>query len=169
MKSHHYLAIIVRLFSIALFVYGIRQMGFLIEVVLTGMASEIRYSILFAASTAAIPLLISILLWVCPVTISKSIIPPEANLEIQPVNVQNLLTILIIAIGLYVFYFALTDSIYWAIVYKATQLGTYNGAEIGLAEENKANMIVTVIQLCVSLAFIAKAKSFAFQLLRFAR
>ena len=44
MKSSHYLAIAVRLFAIMLFIYGLRQLLPLIELVITGNISGMRYS-----------------------------------------------------------------------------------------------------------------------------
>ena len=169
MKPHHYLAIIVKIFAIVLFAYGIRQAGFFIEILLTGMASDVRYSIYFAATTAFVPITTSLLLWFFPITISKSIITPEIDGQLQPINPQGLLAVIISAIGLYTLFYAIVDATYWSIIYQATKAGTSSGVPIGLSDEGAANMIVTAIELVMAVMLILKSKTLAFYILRLSK
>ena len=169
MKSHHYLAIIIRLFSIVLLAYSLRQWVFAIEILINGEASGIRFPAMFAVATALIPMLFAILLWKFPLTISKTIVSDEYNQEIKPLNAQSFLAVLIISLGVYFLFYAVIDSIYWLTIYKATQVGTSSGASIGLSEDNTANMVATAVELILAFVLIAKAKTISFHLVRFSQ
>ena len=169
MKSQHYLAIIVRLFAIALFVHGLRQCVFVADVFYDGIASGIRFPKVFTIATALVPMLFSVLLWFFPLTISKSIVSDEYNHEVKPLNPHSFLTVLIISLGLYFLFYAIVDSIYWVIVYKASQIGDISGVPIGLGNENKANMYSTGLEFILAFGFIAKAKTIGSNLLRFSQ
>jgi len=169
MKSSHYLAIAVRLFSIVLFIFALRQSTSLIEVFLNDSINGMPVSTLFIAGTVLIPLIVSLLLWFFPLSVSKSILKQEMDQPIEPVNSTTILSVFVIAIGLYVFYYAFIDFVYWAVLWNMESHSQYSMAPLSLTEENKANMVATAVELVISVVLILKAKTLASNMLRFAK
>lgn len=169
MKSSHYLAIAVRLFAIVLFIFSLRQSTSLVEVFLSDSINGMPVSTLFIAGTVLIPLIVSLLLWFFPLSVSKSILKPEIDLPIEPINSTIILTVFVLAIGLYVFYYAFVDLVYWAVLWNMESHSQYSMAPLSLTEDNKANMVATALELVISIGLILKAKTLASNMLRFAK
>lgn len=166
MKPRHYLAIAVRLFAVFLFLYSIQQSRTLLELIINGYANEVALPIWFGIAVSLLPLLASLLLWFFPLTVSQFILTDEINQPIEPINIQSLLAVFIIAIGLYYFYYAISDTIYWVTLWKMSSLGTHDGIPISLPSESTVNIITTAFELAISLVFIFRAKTLAYHLLR---
>lgn len=169
MKSSHYLAIAVRLFSIVLFIYALRQSTMLIEVFTNGSINDIPVSIMFMLVTSIFPLVIAILLWYFPLSVSRSILKPDIDQPIEAMNAQSILTVLVLAIGLYVLYFAASDSIYWATLWHMSSQSNYSEAPLYLGGDNKANMVTTAVELAASIAIILKARTLSSRMLQVAK
>ena len=116
MKPQHYLAIILRIFAIALFIYSLRQFSFVYEFFVNGNINGLKFSALFILATAIITMFIAFILWLFPLTLSKKIIGKEYNLELEALNAPSMLAILILAIGFYFLFYAIIDTIYWLII-----------------------------------------------------
>ncbi len=168
MKSSHYLAIAVRLFSIVLFIYALRQSTMLIEVIIKDSINGMPVSLLFISATVFSPLAISLLLWYFPLTVSNKILKPEIDKVIEPLSAISILTVMVLAIGLYVFYHAFIDSVYWATLWHMSSQGPNADASLYLMEDNKANIVATIVEIIVSIGLIFKAKSLSYRLLRLA-
>ncbi|CAH0991964.1 hypothetical protein SIN8267_02079 [Sinobacterium norvegicum] len=169
MKSSHYLAIAVKLFAIVLFIFSLRQSTSLVEVFLSDSINGMPVSTLFIAGTVLIPLIVSLLLWFFPLSVSKSILKPEIDLPIEPINSTTILTVFVLAIGLYVFYYAFVDLVYWAVLWNMESHSQYSMAPLSLTEDNKANMVATALELVISIGLILKAKTLASNMLKFAK
>lgn len=158
MKPHHYLALIVRLFAICLFIYGIKSIPIFFNLILLDSFSIVRKE--FTLVIAII--IISYLLWKFPITISKLIITPEIDQEIKPMGTQKLLSVLIITLGLFTLYYGVVDTAFW-ILYHKFMSDIPSNDETG----NTIAMITTGVELVVSFILIAKAKTIAYYLLKF--
>ena len=169
MKSLHYVAIMIRLFAIALLIYSLRRWIFVVEVLIDGQIYGIRFSEIYSIATALIPTLFVILLWTFPLTIANVIVNEECNKEIKPINAHSFLTVLIIFLGLYFIFYDIIDSIYLFTLYQATKPGTISDATISLTDDNVANMVATAVEFILAFILIAKSKTIAFHLLRFSR
>ena len=167
MRPTHYLAIAVRLFSILLFLYSIRQSSFLIEVLGEGV-NGLNVSVAFAVTSAVIPLLVAIYIWYFPMTVAKAILKPEIDQPIEPMNAQSILTVLILAISLYFIYVSIVDAVYWATLWQMAERSHSAEAPLYLNVENKANMVATAIELFTSAMIALKARSLAYRMLRIA-
>ena len=110
MKPTHYLAVLVRIFSILLILFALRQS------------------------------------W----------------------NAQSLLTVLLLAIAIYYLYFAIIDAVYWATLWQMSERSHGGNAPLNLSQENKANMLSTIIELLVSATLILKAQTISRKMLRLA-
>tara|TARA_B110000211_G_C14053421_1_gene542216 strand:+ start:1701 stop:1979 length:279 start_codon:yes stop_codon:yes gene_type:complete len=89
MKSSHYLAIAVRLFAIMLFIYGIGQLLPIFELIATGTINEMIVSPFFAIAASIIPILLSVVLWVLPLSVSSAILKPEMDRDVIPLSQGN--------------------------------------------------------------------------------
>jgi len=103
MNSTYYFGIIVRLFSIALFIYGVGKLEFLVN--FTYDERVLGPSLLYSISSSILPVLISIILWFFPLTVAGKILPTTDNSP-NSINPHSFLTVLILAIGTYTFYYA---------------------------------------------------------------
>ena len=168
MKSSHYLAIAVRLFAIVIFLYALRQSTMLIELLMNGSINGMDVSIIFISITTLCPLIGAVLLWYFPFSITNSILRPEMDQAIEPMNAQSILTVFVLAIGLYAFYNAVIDSVYWLTLWHMSERSSYSGTPFDIGGESKANMVATAIELGASIAILLKARSLSCRMLRLA-
>lgn len=83
-------------------------------------------------------------------------------------KVKEILTIVILAITLYSLYETVLDTVYWATWW---QMSAHSGgatALLTLDSETKANMVVTMLELIVSVVVLLNAKSLASKILKLA-
>ncbi len=170
MSVTHYCAIAVRLFSIGLLIFCANRVGLLLEEYVSGAGGGIPASFSLLSGLTVIPLLIAVLMWFFPLTVAKWIIKPELDKPLEAINAQSLLTVLLLAIGLYAFYNALTDSIYWGMFWHmSTQEDYYSEASVVFGEENSAAMIATAFEFAISLTILLKARMLAYRMLQLTR
>ena len=154
MQIHQYLAIGLRIFAVALFIYGIQFTGSVIELFRFGTVSGIEASALFIILNPIVPWVIAALLWLFPVTIAKSFLSPSLDSKVEPISNPTILAVFIAAIGLYVFAFGVIDMSYWVtILYLMAQ----SNSEI--PNDTKANITATVLQLIFSSLLIARCRT----------
>lgn len=167
MKPTHYLAILVRIFSILLILLALRQSSFLVGLV-TGELNGLTVSVVFAISSVVIPILVAVFLWYFPMMVARKIVKSEMDQPIEAMNAQSLLTVLILAIATYYLYFAIIDAVYWAALWQMSERSYGGQAPLNLSQENKANMLATIIELLVSAILILKARTISSKMLRLA-
>ena len=97
-----------------------------------------------------------------PITISKKIIKPELDFEIEPINYQSFLTVFILAIGLFLTFYVISDIVYWLTYSNMVSSGE-------LDPDAKAAIVTTAIEAIVAFALLCKAKTIAYHLLGFTR
>lgn len=166
MKSSHYLAIAVRLFAIAIFIYGLRQSTMLVEVLIRGSINDMNVSVIFMLAATLFPLVGAIFLWYFPFSVTSSILKPEIDQPVEPMDAQSVLTVLILAIGLVALYNAFVDSMFWLTLWHMSEQSMDSSVQLSLNSENKSNMVTTAIELGVSIAILLKAKSLSCRMLR---
>ena len=76
MNQIYYFGVIVRLFAIALFVFGVGKIELLINFSFYA-GSTPNPSALFSALITVLPILISIIIWFFPMTVANKILPPK--------------------------------------------------------------------------------------------
>lgn len=165
MRPQHYLALGVRIFSIALFLYGLRQSASFVELITEGR-DGLRVSVVFAISIVVVPILASIYLWTFPLLVAKFILKTEIDQPIQPIDARSMLTVLILAIALYFLYNAIIDSFYWATIWQMAQSNHVSDPSFYLESKQKANMVATGLELVASMSLLVKARSLAGHILR---
>ncbi|QSP94308.1 hypothetical protein LPB19_14145 [Marinobacter salinisoli] len=168
MKPTHYFAILVRLFAIVLAIYAVRQSAFLIEMLRDGDVQGYELSFTFTLVSTLCPLIASALLWFFPMTVSRIVIRPELDQAFEPIGVKDLLTVLVLAIGVYVFYLTVSDAVYWITLWQMSQ-DSYSDAALYLGNDSKAAMLTTVIELFISLGLLLRARTISDLILKLTR
>ncbi|MBW7472444.1 hypothetical protein QQF73_15270 [Marinobacter sp. M216] len=158
MKPTHYFAILIRLFAIALVIYTVRQSSVLVEVLTSGGIQDYGVPAGFAWVSVLCPLVVALLLWFFPMTVSASIIRPELDQPIEPMSAPSILTVLVLAIGLYVLYFAISDTVYWLTLWQMSG-DKYSESTLYLGGESKAAMVTTVVELLLAVLLVARART----------
>lgn len=163
MKSSHYLAIAVRLFALMLFIYGLRQMFPVLELILLGTVNGMEVSPFFVIVASIIPISFSIVLWLFPLSVSASILKPEMDLDVLPLSQRDCLVVLLIGLGLYTLYLSISDSIFWLYLLHMSSL---NNPSLDMRVEDKANLVISLLEVTVSVCLILKAKAIATVMLK---
>ncbi len=166
MNSTYYFGIIVRLFSIALFIYGVGKLEFVVN--FTYDERRIGPSLLYSISSSILPVLISIILWFFPLTVAGKILPTTSNSPTS-INPHSFLTVLILAIGTYTFYYAVVDSLFWITYVHVFVTDEFGRIQDVLSNENKSNIVVTVMELILALVLLARAKAISNFMINFTR
>lgn len=170
MKVHQYLAVGFRLLSIIVFIYSLRQVATFLSVVFTDTYSGMPASATFFLIMAVIPLGVAITLWIFPTTIAKKVVPPESEDSVVPEKTFSIMVALVITVGLYAFFYAAIDAIYW-LTYSyllSSSPDAYDWTSTAM-DSDKANMLATALEFAASLAIILRAKYIANFLYRVAR
>ncbi len=162
MKAHYYLAIGVRLFAIGLVVNTLHNSGLLIELLITGYINGISTPLFPIFASTVAPILIAIVLWFFPVIISKSIIKPESNKEIENTEKGIAFYTLISILGLYFTFYASVDLIYYFKLWHITQstVGDF-GIQDVFNPEIQSNIWATVFEFAAGVFCILKSKTIA--------
>ena len=157
MKGSQYLALFVRLFSIALVVYVARELIMVWNTIREGEISGIPISPIFMSFTLIVPLCIALLLWMFPTYISRRIFRNEMDGVVSPLAPIDLLGVIIAGVGVFYLYYSFMDAAYW-IVFAHMAANSY---EFDLDPQSKIDIGVTILEFVVALALILKAKSIA--------
>ena len=153
-----------------LFIYSLRQLATFFAVVFTDTYEGLSVNLLFFLAMAAIPLCVSVLLWVFPTIIAKKVVPPETDVLLVPEKTFSILVALILTVGLYTFFYAAVDAIYWLTYSHLLSSNTEPQDLISsTVQSDKANMLATSFELITSLFIILRAKYIANFLYRVAR
>jgi len=156
MKSSDYLAIAVRLFAIMLFIYGLDQLLPIFELIASGTINGMNVSPFFAIAASIIPILFSLVLWVFPLSVSNSILKPEMDREVVPLSQGSWLVIILIGIGLNTLYYAIVDSMFW---FYFLHMSSQSDAPLIMRGEDKANLVISVLEVIASLFLVLKSKT----------
>lgn len=169
MKSSHYLAIAVRLFAVVLFVYGLRQLSPFFELITRGTVSGVTVSAFFVLAVSIIPMLLSVILWFFPLSISNSILKPEMNREVAPLSQGDWLIVILIGVGLYTLYYGIVDLIYWLYFLHMSVKNYLVEPSLAMSGEDKANLAISFLEVAASLFLILKSKTISTRLLKIAK
>jgi len=169
MKSSHYLAIAVRLFAIALFIYGLRQLLPIIELVISGSINGMVVSPFFAVVVALIPIVFSIVLWTFPLSLSRSILKTDMDREVAPLSQDNWLVVILIGIGLYTLYYGLVDSIYWIYILHISSENAMSDVPLLMGAGDRANLVISIMEVVTSMIIILRSKTISNLILKISK
>ena len=157
----------IRLFAIALLIYGVGRMEYIVNLA-TYSNSNLGPSTFFAITSSILPILISIILWFFPITVAGKILPFTEDKEIVT-NSHTILTTLVLAIGVYTFYNAIVDSMFWVTYANVFVRDEFGNISKVLSNQDKANIIVTILEFILALVLLARAKTISSLLMKFTR
>lgn len=100
--------------------------------------------------------------------VAASIIRPELDKAFEPMGAANFLTVLVLAIGLYVSYFAISDAIYWLTLWQMSTGSDYLKSS-PFGAESKAAMFTTCIELVLASLFVFRARYVSALMLKLSR
>ena len=147
------IAIIVRLFAVALFLFSVERAALLFVAEPSDMYSYLYYFAVFSG------LFGSILLWVFPALVAKKLVPVSpTNISHSQQSLNNWYQLAFVSIGMYLLLNAISDLFYWStyLLYIKEQAINYVFTED--TAENKAAMIVSVFELVLAVIFIFGSK-----------
>jgi len=163
----HYFGIIVRLFAIALFIFGVGRLEYVFNFS-SYTETYIGPSIVFSLLSSVLPILISLVIWFFPLTVAKKVLPPTIE-KIEPISSLSALTVFVIAIGTFSLYNAISDSVYWITIVHVFVRDEFGNISKLLSNDEKAAILSTVIEFVVAIILIARAKSISRLLMKFAK
>ncbi|MBD3652880.1 hypothetical protein [Kangiella sp.] len=164
MKPIHYLGLVVRLFAICLFIYGVIGAIEFFALKLGGMASSMPSFI--SMVIMLIPIIVSVYLWFFPLTVAQKLLGKDER-EFEPVNPKSLLTILVASIGLFFLYKALMSFIFWLGFY--VMPSNESSSLVMVFAADKVGVLTTFVELVVALLLVIKCRSIAGLIARIAR
>ncbi|WP_049630494.1 hypothetical protein [Cellvibrio sp. pealriver] len=169
MKSTHYLAIAVRLFSVILFLYGVKNSSFIFSLIFD-LGNQIPISTWsFAIASTVLPVVAASFLWMFPMLIANALIKPEMDQLVEPISVKSALAVLVSVIGLFFLFNGIIDSVYWMTLWKLAN--SHDSGVVGnfhFGSENISSMVATGVELLLSAFLILKSRACAYHMLRFA-
>ncbi len=154
MDKKVFLAVGVRLFAIALAIYSLKSMPGMY--IYFDNENHQSAALMFAGLFVFL-MLLAIILWKFPLTVASNIIPKAGNIE-ETANwsEKQVLVVGLILIGVYFFYYAISDAIYWLYIWNYSQ--SFTGMEIELNTDQKAKIFTTVVEFIFSLSLIFGSK-----------
>lgn len=155
MKFHHYFAVGLKIFSVVLFVYGLKYFPNVIEAFKYGTLAGVTVSEKFFLINLIVIWLTAIILWTFPVVLAKMFLRSQLDLPVEPIGTPMVMAVFIAAIGLYFFVNGIIDLSYWAIYWHMFN----NTLSVEPNIDSKANTIATILQLLVSLLLILKCRT----------
>ncbi len=157
MKLHHYFAIGIKLFAIALYIYGLRYIGPIIEIFRTGSLNSLYVNDYFFSINLVVTWAIALVLWMHPVALAKMFLSKELDLEVEPMATPMIMATLVAGIGLFVFCHGAIDIMYWAVNW---YLVSNNDAYVS-NPDMMGNTVATIFQLLFSSLMIIKCRTIA--------
>ncbi len=170
MNPHHYLAILIRLFAIGLFIFSISQSSYFFYSIVFGVGQGFEISALQIFMSFFLPFVISVVLWFFPVIVAKSILKPEIDQAIKPINKDGISFLIIATLGLYVTFYALVDTVYYFSLWQISELSDgYGTIRNFFPPDVKANIWATLIELVLGVLLILKSKTIVKKVLEIAK
>jgi hypothetical protein len=165
MKLEHIIALIVRLFSIVLVVYALRN-GITFVPFLYGQGDLLQANI-FAGLMVSI-LIIAIVLWKFPLTVARNLVAfrEPGNIEIESVSENQIQVVAFSVLGLYFLFYVVSDIVYWFYLWLVSQRDPEIPMEFSI--DQKGQMVSTAIEFVFVLFLLLGSKRIA-ELLRKSR
>ncbi len=161
MNKEEIVAIAVRLFAVALGVNVLNSMPGMFMYFNDEVFREAAY--LFSGSLTLI-VLISILLWMFPLTVAKKIIPKSGtDAKIENWSYEGILACGFIVMGVCFLYFVISDSVYWFSVWKFSV--SFEGVQRELTPDQIAGIYATVAEFVISVFLILGSRGISNMLL----
>ncbi|MFC6438853.1 hypothetical protein [Bowmanella sp. JS7-9] len=169
MRSTHYLAIMVRLFSVALFLKAFERFALYLGVIWNEDTLGSPLFNFVDVLTIIILTIVAILLWSFPLSTAKSILTPELEQPVKPLLPITFLSVAIVGIALLTLYFAIADAVYWVTIWNLSKQEVMKLEPFYFESQDIAAIWATTVQFGMSVILLLRPKTIASTLLRIAR
>ncbi|GAA4359349.1 hypothetical protein [Kangiella marina] len=159
MKPVDYVAIVIRFLAIFLVLYSLKALETFVSLTIYSV-EYLTPNTVIALLNIVVPILLAIILWLFPNLLSRKIIGDE-SLVATPLSSNGILAVLLVAIGIYTFYYSFGDAWYWIIYNSALDNANLSNIDPISIADNTSGMWVTGIELVLSLTLIFKCKTIA--------
>lgn len=159
------LALGVRLFAIGLVLNALQQSSYFFQALLDNwenMLAELPYML----TSAAVPLLVALLLWLFPTRVVQSFVPANEEPALEPLTALTLTHVLLLAMAFYFFYDVVMALIYHLSLMLVSGRGWGWRALLGLSLDELAGLIMKLFEFIISLALLFNARRVARLLLK---
>ena len=154
MTKEQIVALAIRLFSVFLFIYGIRAIGTIVPINDLDQMSMMAWilTIVFALAFSAI----AVLLWFFPLLVARKLLPVSDQKEGKSVvALQDIDVIAFSVIGLWILATAIPDMVYWIMMWSVL----LNKVSINdVSFDYIASSVSTVLELCIGLWLLVGAQ-----------
>ncbi|MEN8170879.1 MAG: hypothetical protein ABFS08_11715 [Pseudomonadota bacterium] len=164
-------AVIVRLFAIALLVYTIRQTPDFVLFYKIDFDSSIDIAAFYETRAFALLMImilglaLSLFLWFFPLTIARRLVPNANGEEVRKWDNDTQLSVAFIILGVYFSYFAIVDLLYWAMM---VVLSIRHHDLLGPLEvEDWVNICLTFVELFLAVLLIFRSRGITRLILKF--
>jgi hypothetical protein len=112
MKASHILAVIIRLFSIALFIYAVNSIPFIFSM---NQYQDSLVPLVLSLIVIVLVLFVAVFLWKFPLSIARKIteIPGETDTLPSSMSSEEFASICFFTLGLYLLYRVTGELVYW--------------------------------------------------------
>ena len=162
MKAHHYLGIVIRLFSIWLFLYSVTQLSYLLESLIYGTVQGIAASSVVTILQYLPWLFFAIFLWLFPLSIAKKVIPSEVGPENSTITPREMMSVLISVVALCFLYRSIMDTFYWLTLWNVTANSGEGGIPITFGADQRASMYATAIEFFAAVMLFFNSRKVAY-------
>lgn len=159
------LALGVRLFAIGLVLNALQQSSYFFQALLDNwenMLAELPYML----TSAAVPLLVALLLWLFPTRVVQSFVPANEEPALEPLTALTLTHVLLLAMAFYFFYDVVVALIYHLSLMLVSGRGWSWRALLGLSPDELAGLMMKLFEFIISLALLFNARRVARLLLK---
>ena len=162
MSKTEVIAVIIKLFSIFLFIKTMRYLPQMIPLI----QNEWDIRVYLYVTILVIMFLASILLWNYPQIITKKILTGEEEVEKVKWENDSILSIGFIILGVYFFYYALIDIMQWFIVFLGS-LKVQGSMAVPLKSEEWTAIFLTFVEIFISLYLIFGSRGVSNLIIKF--
>ena len=157
----------MRVLAICIFLLALRESTKFFGMIFGGDYDHINLPQWIYLASTSLSMIIAIILWFFPLSLARSLVREDFDHEIQPINSTNMLAAMIAVIGLFTFYYAFSDALYW-LVYSNFAAKNPDAIDTNSLSHfsDRANAIVTVVELVVSVLLAFKSKAIASYIMR---
>ncbi len=166
MKIQNYLAVIIRLFAIALAVFALRFIEPILMMLFSSSPIDMRPSTMIMLVSVFMPFMIALVLWFFPMSVANKIVREDMRGEMNAVGSVEMLMVLLIGLAFYFLFGGIVDLIYWFSYSSiADSLGEISSVDI----KAKATLLSMGAQMLIAMLLLFKSKSISVFILNVAR
>ena len=150
MKLNEVTAIALRIFAICLFLYALHQFVELAGYIDDASPDQLTVPILYFIAIIFVPMVISIIIWMFPLTVVKIFLPKMETQEVRLSDDGSFLAAALAVLGVYVLTYAVPDlAFHITRIYMLARMWKA-GHDARLGSEGIADFIATILEIIIA-------------------